>query len=283
MPLREEVSSMIENNQTINEKNDKLAAILREMGNVLIAYSGGVDSAFLVARAREELGDQMLAVTAASETFPQREFDEAIGLAKELNIPYFTIEIKEFENEDFLKNDKNRCYFCRSGLHGRLVTLAQEKGYPFILDGTNASDATDYRPGMKALREKGVRSPLKEANLTKDEIRTLSQQMNLKTWNKPSFACLSSRIPYGTKITEKAINQLDLAENYLLQDIGLRQVRVRHHDQIARIEVDPEELQTVIANKDHIDQTLKTLGFSYVTVDLLGYRTGSMNEVLKVR
>ncbi|WP_246939287.1 ATP-dependent sacrificial sulfur transferase LarE [Bacillus pinisoli] len=269
--------------KTIYDKNKELGRILREMGNVLIAYSGGVDSAFLVARAKQELGDKMLAVTASSETFPQREFDEAITLAEELRVPYFTIDIKEFENEDFLRNDKNRCYYCRSGLHSRLVTLAKEQGYPFILDGTNASDATDYRPGMKALREKGVRSPLKEADLTKDEIRELSREMNLKTWNKPSFACLSSRIPYGTKITERAINQLDIAENYLLKEIGLRQVRVRHHDKIARIEVDADELQSIFFHNQRIDEKLKELGFTYVTVDLMGYRTGSMNEVLKVK
>lgn len=270
-------------NDTIDEKNEALGSLLKEMGNVLIAYSGGVDSAFLIARAKEELGNQMLAVTAASETFPQREFDEAIALAKDLHVPYFTIEIKEFENEDFVKNDPNRCYFCRRGLHERLVHLAQERGYPYILDGTNASDVGDYRPGMKALREKGVRSPLKEAGLTKDEIRILSKRMNLRTWNKPSFACLSSRIPYGTRITEKAINQLDLAENFLLKEIGLHQVRVRHHDKIARIEVDAEEVQTVITYKEMIDQKLKEFGFSYVALDLMGYRTGSMNEVLKVK
>jgi uncharacterized protein len=268
---------------TVQEKNEKLGSILREMGNVLIAYSGGVDSAFLAARAYEELGDRMLAVTAASETFPKREFDEALALAKEIGFPHFAIEIKEFDNEDFVKNDPNRCYFCRKGLHERLVFLAQEKGYPYILDGTNASDVGDYRPGMKALREKGVRSPLKEAELTKDEIRALSKEMDLRTWSKPSFACLSSRIPYGTKITEKAINQLDLAENFLLKDVGLTQVRVRHHDKIARLEVDAEDIEKVIAYREKIDQKLKELGFSYVTLDLKGYRTGSMNEVLKVK
>jgi uncharacterized protein len=271
---------MIED-QDIIKKNEELGRILREMGRCLIAYSGGVDSAFLLLRAQQELGDHVLAVTASSETFPEREFNEAIALAKELNAPHETIDIREFENENFIKNDKNRCYFCRQGLHERLVQIAHEKGYPYILDGTNASDVGDYRPGMKALREKGVRSPLKDAGLTKDDIRLLSKEMNLRTWNKPSFACLSSRIPYGTKITEKAINQLDIAENYLLTEIGLYQVRVRHHDKIARIEVDPQDIERVIRHRDEIHAKLKSLGFDYITLDLEGYRTGSMNEVLK--
>jgi uncharacterized protein len=265
---------------TVTEKNNKLGKILREMKNVLIAFSGGVDSAFLVARAQQELGDNVLAVVAASETFPQREFNEAVQLANDLNVPLKTIEIKEFDNENFLRNDVNRCYFCREGLFERLVAIAEQEGYPFILDGTNASDVGDYRPGMKAIKEKGVKSPLKEAGLTKDDIRALSKQMDLRTWDKPSFACLSSRIPYGTKITSTAINQLDVAENYLLMDVGLYQVRVRHHDKIARIEVDDKDMIKVLERREEIDEFFKALGFSYVTLDLKGYRTGSMNEVL---
>jgi pyridinium-3,5-biscarboxylic acid mononucleotide sulfurtransferase len=271
---------MLEMTPELQRKNEQLGAILREMGNCLLAYSGGVDSAFLLARAIEEIQDKVLAVTAASETFPEREFNEAVALAKQLNANYETIEIKEFENEDFLKNDTNRCYFCRQGLYEVLVKIAEKKGYPFIMDGTNASDVGDYRPGMKALREKGIRSPLKEAGLTKDEIRFLSKQMNLQTWDKPSFACLSSRIPYGTKITAKAINQLDVAEDYLLKEIGLYQVRVRHHDKIARLEVEDRDIQKVLEYKDAIHDKLKQLGFDYIALDLKGYRTGSMNEVI---
>lgn len=266
--------------ESLHKKNEKLGIILKEMGRCMIAFSGGVDSAFLLARALQVLGDNVLAVTASSETFPQREFDEAVALAKKLKAPHLTIHIKEFENENFIKNDKNRCYFCRTGLYERLVKLAHEKGYPYIVDGTNASDVGDYRPGMKALKEKGVRSPLKEAGLTKDDIRKLSKEMNLPTWNKPSFACLSSRIPYGTRITKEAINQLDLAENYLLKEIGLYQVRVRHHGQMARIEVDSDDFMKVVERREEINNKLKQLGFHYVTLDLQGYRTGSMNEVL---
>ncbi|MDQ0162401.1 ATP-dependent sacrificial sulfur transferase LarE [Aeribacillus alveayuensis] len=266
--------------ESLHKKNEKLGIILKEMGRCMIAFSGGVDSVFLLARALQVLGDNVLAVTASSETFPQREFDEAVALAKKLKAPHLTINIKEFENENFIKNDKNRCYFCRTGLYERLVKLAHEKGYPYIVDGTNASDVGDYRPGMKALKEKGVRSPLKEAGLTKDDIRKLSKEMNLPTWNKPSFACLSSRIPYGTRITKEAINQLDLAENYLLKEIGLYQVRVRHHGQMARIEVDSNDFMKVVERREEINNKLKQLGFHYVTLDLQGYRTGSMNEVL---
>ena len=267
------------NEQLAQSKNELLGEIIKSMDKLLVAYSGGVDSAFLALRAYQELGDQMLAVIASSETFPSREFNAGVEIAKEYKIPLMTTEVSEFTNENFVKNAPDRCYHCKSGLYEHLIPFAQNMGYDYICNGANMDDQGDYRPGMTAALEKGVRSPLQEAGLFKEEIRFLSKQMGLQTWDKPSFACLSSRIPYGTRITQKAIDQLDLAEIFL-HSLGLYQVRVRHHEKIARIEVMPEEFPKMMKHHEAIDKELKKIGFSYVTLDLQGYRTGSMNETL---
>ncbi|MBP1934624.1 ATP-dependent sacrificial sulfur transferase LarE [Ammoniphilus resinae] len=263
----------------VRSKDELLGEILRSMDKTLIAFSGGVDSAFLAVRAYQELGDKALCVIAASETFPTREFNAGVELAKEWNLPLIQTQITEFANESFVANNPDRCYHCKTGLYVHLIPMALEKGYDYILNGANMDDMGDYRPGMKAAKEKGVRSPLQEAGFFKEEIRFLSKEIGLRTWNKPSFACLSSRIPYGTRITQDKIDKLDLAEEFL-NTLGLYQVRVRYHEKIARIEVMPEEFPKILKHHEHIDAKLKEIGFSYVTLDLQGYRTGSMNEVL---
>jgi uncharacterized protein len=238
-----------------------------------------VDSTFVLKRAKQELGDQVIAVTAASETFPSREFDAAVELAEEMGVKLLKTEVKELENASFVANNPDRCYHCKTGLYAHLQQLAGEMGYPYILDGSNVDDLGDYRPGLQAKNEQGVRSTLQEAGMVKEEIRQLSQELGLRTWNKPSFACLSSRIPYGTRIEKWKIDQLDEGE-YFLSQLGLYQVRVRHHEKIARIEVIPSEIHKVIEHRDAIYEKFIKLGFTYVTLDLQGYRTGSMNEVL---
>ena len=262
-------------------KLEKLKDILREMEKVLLAFSGGVDSTFLLRVAHDVLGENVLAVIASSETYPESERDEAIRLAQELNIRYKVIQTCELENPDFAGNPPERCYFCKQELFSKLNDIAREEGIPYVLDGTNYEDTTDYRPGMRAAEELGIRSPLKEVQMSKSEIRQLSRALELSTWDKPSFACLASRFPYHTHVDAKSLEQVSQAEQYL-RTLGFTQIRVRHHGQVARIEVLPEEFSKMIEKKaaEAVVKRFKKLGYVYVALDLAGYRTGSMNEPL---
>lgn len=264
----------------MHEKNQRLGELLQEMDQVMVAFSAGIDSTFVLARAVEELGDRVLAVTAASETFPQRELNEAIALAKKLRVRHEVVQIVELSNPDFVANNPDRCYHCKSGLYESLTGIAKKRGIPWILDGANMDDLGDYRPGRKAAKEYEIRSILQEADLFKEECRHLAREMELPNWDKPSFACLSSRIPYGSMITLKKVEQLDRGEEALRQ-MGFRQLRLRHHDQIARLEVPREEFELVMQRSNEISETIKGLGFTYVTLDLQGYRSGSMNETIR--
>lgn len=266
----------------LKNKFEKLQSILKEMENVLVAFSAGVDSTFLLCCAKEALNDKALAVTARSASFPQRELDESVKLAKMLKVEHLLIDSEELKNSDYRENPPDRCFYCKSDLFGKLRKIADEKGIPFVLDGANLDDTGDYRPGSKAAEELAVRSPLKEAELTKEDIRRLSKEKNLPTWNKPSFACLASRFPYGTAITEEKLAIVEQAEN-VLHELGFHQFRLRHHDKIARIEVTKDQLPRFLNNgiSEKVISELKNLGYSYITVDLEGYRSGRMNDELK--
>ena len=251
------------------------------MGSLAIAFSGGVDSTFLLGVAHLVLGNNALAITATSSTYPERELKEAIAYAKSIGAEHIIIRSEELDIQGFAENPQNRCYHCKRELFSKVVQIAHERSIAYVADGSNADDTNDFRPGMIAMRELGAVSPLMDAGLTKQEIRDYSKAMGLPTWDKPSFACLSSRIPYGERITVEKLAMIDSAETALL-NMGFRQVRVRHHGNIARIEVGMEERQKFFApgTMDGIDKALRVIGYAYVTLDLRGYRTGSMNEVL---
>ncbi|EHI97199.1 Conserved hypothetical protein CHP00268 [Clostridium sp. DL-VIII] len=267
----------------LQEKYKLLKDIIRKKGSAAIAFSGGVDSTFLLKVTKEVLGDNLLAITATSSTYPKRELNEAIKYAKDIQVKHVIISSEELEIEGFASNPKNRCYYCKKELYTKINNIALNNGISYVFDGSNLDDTGDYRPGMQAAKELDVISPLKEAGLTKNDIRELSKSLGLPTWNKPSFACLSSRFPYGNKITIAKLSMVDKAEQLLL-DIGITQVRVRHHGEIARIEVDPSEREKFfnIDIMNRIGNELRKIGFTYVTLDLLGYRTGSMNETLSI-
>lgn len=264
------------------DKYARLQGLLREMERVVVGFSGGVDSTMLLRAAIETLGaDNVLAVIGDSESYPSREFAEAKRLAEEMGARYQVVQSEELSDPRYAANPSNRCYYCKSDLFGRLVAIAQAEGFSAVLDGNNADDLGDWRPGQQAGRELGVRSPLMEVGMTKAEVREVSRAFGLSTWDKPSFACLSSRIPYGTPITKDSLSTIEGAEDFL-RDLGFAQVRVRHHDDLARIEVPAADIPRLLdpALRETITARLCEIGYKYVTVDLLGYRTGSMNEVL---
>jgi uncharacterized protein len=265
------------------QKLQLLGSILTNMESVLVAYSGGVDSAFLLKVAVDALGTRALAVTARSASYPELELDEATALASALGATHLVVDTHEMEHESYVSNPSNRCYHCKTELWDTLAPIAAERKIVALVDGFNADDVGDYRPGAVAAREHGVRSPLLEAGLTKQEIRVLSREMGLPTWDKPAMACLSSRVPYGERISREKLEQIDRAEQ-LLRELGFRQVRVRHHGDVARIELPPEDMPRFFAEDlaEPITRRIKQLGFQYVTLDLQGYRSGSMNEVLKL-
>ena len=266
--------------ELLNNRVD-LVDILSKMDRVIIAYSGGVDSAFLAAVANEVLGNNALSVTAVSPSLAPSELEEAQSLAQDLGLNYRTINTNEIDREDYSANNPDRCFFCKDELYSHLIKFCGEENYSFVVNGTNVDDLGDYRPGLDAATQYGVRRPLVEANLEKKDIRVLSREMGLPTWDKPAQACLSSRIPYGTMVTVEALTTIAKAEKYL-REKGFKQLRVRHHENIARIEISTDDFDVLTSEplRTEVPSYFKSLGYSYVTLDLEGFRSGSLNEIL---
>jgi len=253
-----------------------LRSFINQFDSALVAYSGGVDSALVMAIAHEQLGTRALACIGVSPSYPTREMRDAIRLADEWGIPYRQVHTEEYLDTNYAANANNRCYFCKSELHDQLKVIAAQEEWQIVLDGTNASDLGDYRPGITAAREREVRSPLAELGITKPEVREIAYSLNLPVWDKPAMACLSSRVPHGTAITPGLLRQIESAEDVLVE-LGMSQFRVRHHDEIARIEIPAEDFPTAIQHHSEIVNRIQATGYRFVTLDLAGFRSGSLN------
>jgi len=268
--------------KSLQDKYTDLKDYIKSLGSIAVAFSSGVDSTFLLKVAHEVLGDKAIAVTARSCSFPERELNEAIAFTKANGIVHRIVDSEELEIEGFTENPVNRCYLCKHELFSKMKDIAEKNGFQEVVEGSNMDDLGDYRPGLIAIQELEIKSPLRHAELTKDDIRQLSKELGLPTWEKQSFACLSSRFPYGQSITRSKLKMVDEAEQLLL-DLGFRQVRVRHHETLARIEISEDQFPKIMEKevRDQISTRFKEIGFTYVSLDLAGYRTGSMNETLK--
>jgi uncharacterized protein len=263
-------------NDELRTKLEQLRATLRSLESTLVAYSGGVDSALVMVVAHQELGARALACIGVSPSYPTREMRAAVKLAETLGVPYRLIDTEEHLDPGYAANLADRCYFCKTELHDQLQAIAQVEGWAAIVDGNNASDLGDYRPGMAAAREHGVRSPLLEAGISKAEVRELALALGLPVWDKPAMACLSSRVPHGTPITPELLRQIESAEDALVE-LGFSQFRVRHHGDIARIELTPDDLLTALDRREAIVDGVRAAGYRFVTLDLAGFRSGSLN------
>ncbi len=261
----------------MNCKYEKLTEHLKSLGSIAVAFSGGVDSAFLLKAAKDALGNSVIAVTVRSCLIPNIELDEAADFCRRENIHHIICDVDPLAIDGFADNPTNRCYICKKYIFGVIKKSAAEYGVNTVVEGSNLDDNGDYRPGMKAIRELGVLSPLQTAGFTKQEIRDMSEKLGLPTWNKPSFACLASRFAYGEKITEQKLKQIEKAEE-ILREAGFRQFRVRIHGELARIEILPDDFEKLLKIRGQLYSDMKAIGFSYITMDLQGYRTGSMNE-----